>query len=163
MVSESQIISQILHHTRRLTRWYLSLIPDDAFLKRIEVEGQQINSPYWIAAHLIWAEATIAGEIGGPTLGAKWRKFRIGSKEVDAQADWPSLEILKSEFMAVHKAVGTFLSTLPDQHLDLIYPDKAFHKIFKTNREALYHLIRHEAYHAGQLGLLCKVCGIKTI
>ncbi len=103
-------------------------------------------------------------EMGGPTLPPDWPKdFRLGSQMTDRQEYWPAVDELKALFGSIHKSAGAYIKGLSDVHLDQDYPNAALHSIFKTNRDALYHIIRHESYHSGQIGLNCKMHGIKTI
>jgi len=164
MNPEAQVISAILHNARRLSKWYLSFLPDEKMYHRFEVNGQKLNSPYWIMAHMAQTEGSIIMEMGGPSLPSNWPKdFRLGSQVTDRQQDWPSVDELKMHFSSIHKAAGGYIKGLSTEHLDQDYPNVAFHVVFKTNREALYHIIRHESYHAGHVGLNCKMHGIKTI
>ena len=164
MKSELQIISDITHNTRRLTNWYFRFLKEDQFFHRWQLGEKKINSPYWIMAHLASTQGSIINMMGGPAMPEDWpRDFTLGSQTTDWQEHWPDLEFVRQTFSAVHKAASKYILALGTEQLDLDFPNANYHRIFRTNRDALYHIIRHEGYHCGQIGLICKMHNIDTI
>ncbi|MFH1320427.1 MAG: hypothetical protein ABII90_07230 [Bacteroidota bacterium] len=61
----------------------------------------------------------------------------------------------------VHKEALKFIRSLNNKQLDEAFQIDFLG--FENKRIVLYHAIRLEAAHAGHLGWICKLNGIKTI
>jgi hypothetical protein len=160
MLNETQVIADIFHNTRGLTRWYLKKMSAQQRMLRPVLEGKVFNSAYWIQAHLAWAESyLIIHSTGGEVPAIPWlSQFSIGANPEAVQDD-PDLETLDRDFGAIHERALAHLRQVDPESLGA--PSGI--AMFPTRRIALYHAIRHEATHTGHLGWLCKMHGIATI
>ncbi len=73
------------------------------------------------------------------------------------------METILADMKSVHDAVNKFIPTLSEEQLE---EKNVLGMKFGPNeskRYMLIHAIRHEGTHAGQLGWLCKIHGIKTM
>lgn len=159
--TEQEAVVEILDKSRKLTRFYLSKLADVDPLHQIPVGDHKLNCITWICAHLTWAEhQLVVLALGGEPLPIPWlAQFEFGTTS-EPQDSWPSLDEIRSDFDRVHSAA---LDTIRAQHdlgelsqIELFGPTA-------TKRDLVYHSIRHEGTHAGHLGWLCKLNGIKTI
>lgn len=149
---------------RQLTKFYLSKLKGQDVHQRIEAGGQQLNSIYWFVGHLIWAEHNllVIGTGGKPIEGfEKWNVFKIGEKHKESYSF--TYEELWNDFKMVHEYSLKRLSEISD--LDLSKPNTINLRFIEKNDIAtlIMHAVRHEASHAGQLGILCKLLGIPTV
>jgi hypothetical protein len=54
--TEGIILAETHDLARGITKWYLSHLKGVDMKHQFELNGIKLNSPLWIAAHLIWAE-----------------------------------------------------------------------------------------------------------
>jgi len=160
MLNETQVIADIFHNARGLTRWYLKKMSAEQRMLRPVLEGKTFNSAYWVQAHLAWAEAyLLIFSTGGEVPPIPWlSQFSIGSNP-DAVQDGPDLETLDRDFAAIHEQAMAHVRQVDPESLG----ESSGIQMFPTRRIALYHAIRHEATHTGHLGWLCQMHGIGTI
>lgn len=161
---ESHILAEVLESTRELTKQYLGWLKGVDFEKRYPVKSATLNSTLWIAAHLVCAEHPLLVEaLGGKPLKIPWLKaFLLGSKPLSPGKGPKYMEVLKG-MEAVHRAALKVVRSLKDEDLDRsnIFGFKFRGK--NNRRNVIHHAIGHEAFHAGQLGWICKLNGIKTV
>lgn len=162
--SEIQVLVEVLESARLLTRFYISKLKDVDMKKAFAVDGNDINSPYWIVGHLVWSEQFLLIQaLGGPDLHIPWLKhFGFGTKLQDSQNLPPIKEILDT-WKQVHAKALEFLNTLSDDELDKPNPLGLNFAGDDSKRMMIHHFIRHEAIHSGHLGLICKMHGIKMV
>lgn len=78
-----------------------------------------------------------------------WRTNEILSKK-----GWP---VLKEDFYKAHRRLIAYVETCTDDFLDQKYHVSEF-----TNKDVLFGLIHHDAYHLGQIGLTIKLLKSKA-
>lgn len=162
-MKQTKVIADILDNTRRLTRWYFSFLDGDLLFRRFELNGTMVNSAYWIAGHLIWTQNFVLTGILGKQEAPAWLDdFKLGSPPADPN-EGPDFDVLWDVFNHLHRKTIQFIRDFDERILDNDFPDSTAHFIFQSNRMAFYHLVRHEGYHCGQLGIICKLGGVETI
>ena len=162
--NEAGILSHVMDKTRQMTNIYLKLLENTDLHKVYESEGVKLNTTFWILAHLSVTENfLLLRSTGGENVKIPWaRQFGLGSVPT-AKKDCPPLEEVKSVFEDIHRKSIQHVATLPDTFLD--EPNTTGFEFAgeKTVRAIIVHAIRHEGTHAGHLGWLCKLNGIKTM
>jgi hypothetical protein len=159
---EAIALADMLDMARQLTRWYLSLLKNTDMKHRFELNGIQLNSPLWIAAHLVWAEnMLVLHSTGGNPVSISWLdRFQLGA-EYD-ESSLPNVKDVLDSMKAVHHCSIQHIRSLSDNQLD--EPNHSGISFgANTKRNILQHAIRHESIHAGHLGWICKLHGIKTV
>jgi hypothetical protein len=164
MVTESHILAELVDKTRFQTNAYIDKLKDTDLHRVFMAEGQPLNSAFWIIAHLaVTQNGLILRCTGGDAMRISWAKqFNIGS-QVAAAADSPPFPEVMEVMNEVHRRSLDHIRTLGPTQLDS--PNPAGYEIMgeTTNRGMIIHSIRHEASHAGHLGWICKLHGIKTM
>ena len=161
---EVEVLAEVLESTRILTKWYLSKLKDVDMHRSFNVEGVELNSPYWLLGHLIWAENTLLLKaLGGEEVSIPWiEKFGFGTK-LSNEDSLPELDEMFSQWKVVHTKAVEHLKSIEDEKLD---EENIIGFSFgpeSSKRTMVHHVIRHEAIHSGQLGWICKLHGIKTV
>jgi len=128
------------------------------------MNGIQLNSAYWIMAHLTISENwLLLNGTGGEMERFSWAKlFNMGATPSEP-ADCPPFEEIKDTSKRIHEKAMNWLSALPDERL--LGPSKIGFSVGPdgTIQETIMHAARHEAGHAGQLGWICAMHGVKTV
>lgn len=163
--TSGKVLARMLDEQRNLTRFYLSKLKGEDMYRTFEVNGYTTNSPYWILAHLCWAENSVGlKSLGHAGVDIPWlNDFRIGSSKDSKPAKQPSLEEVLAAFKHIHATTMEYLSGLSEAELD---EDNATGIAFGENRSKRFmamHTIRHEGTHCGQLSLIAQMYGKKTV
>lgn len=88
--NEADSICEMLDYTRKLTKWYISKVPSELLTKSLTIEGHEMNSAYWLIAHLTWAQYSISRSIGASHDRQDWiAEFKISSPHTGHQDHWP--------------------------------------------------------------------------
>jgi glucose-6-phosphate isomerase len=164
-MAKIETILEMIKSARGLTLYYLSLLKDVDKEKVFVCEGKELNSVHWIVCHLCWTDNFLL--------------LKSSSTKIDLAKDWfeeygfgsdPKAIITKPNYDEALELLNTnraqcrdYLSTLSDEELEsdnLLDMNMGGSKALKN---ILYHSIRHEGTHAGHLGWLCKLHGIKTV
>ena len=87
--------------------------------------------------------------------------FQRGSSPDPDSSKYPSPEAIRHVFDEVHRHAIEELQRLPDELLD--EPTEPAHPRFKTKFGAIQFCPLHEMLHAGQIGLLRRLLGMKPI
>lgn len=158
------LLADTLQKTRDLTRWYISLLKEADPFTRFQCGDLQLNSIAWLVAHLTWAEDFLVLQAtGGKRAGEPWLdKHGLGS---DGELYLPEndMKLLLGSMKTVHEAAIQHITQLDDA---LLLQPNSLNVAFgggNSYKMSLQHAIRHEATHIGQLALICKIHGIKTI
>lgn len=161
---EINALANTLDYTRSITLQYYDRLKEQDPHVIFESNEKKLNSILWIMAHLAVTENfLILRSTGGEMVRFSWAKlFGIGSTIPDTKDCPPMEEILKT-MQLVHQNSITHLRQLNDNDLQ-----KATTTGFKFGgedsfRRVITHSISHEGTHAGHLGWLCKLYGIKTM
>lgn len=162
--SEVEILTDVVDNTRQLTRWYLSKLKGVDVYKTFTCEGVELNPVIWLVGHLAFTENwLLVKSTGGEGLRIPgYKLFTLGS-ELAKKEDYPPYEEVWAAFKAVHEHALAHLATLTDSDLDK--PNTTGFQFAGENsiRSVIKHAARHEGSHAGHLGWLCKLHGVKTV
>lgn len=163
--TSGKVLAQTMDNARNLTRFYTGKLKGEDMHRQFEVNGYTTNSPFWILAHLCWAEHMLIIEcLGLPKLDIPWlNQFRIRSAKDYDKANGPSLEEVLAAMKQIHAAAMEGLSNMTDEELD---KDNELGVSFgeeTSKRFMAMHAIRHEGTHLGQLSLLAKMYGKETV
>ncbi len=118
------------------------------------------NCANWVLGHIVHTRSTIAALTGGePFTGDDHEKLygRGSPALVDADKAMQTTELLQ-HYSRSTEQLQAFLARATDEDLAQALPEP--HEILgSTVGEALTAFAFHEAYHAGQLGILRRVMG----
>jgi len=162
--AECVILADTFESVRALSKSFISRIDAKDVHEKITVNGKELNSPYWIVAHLAWAEGfLLMSALGGKFDKYEWLdEYGFGTKPEEATTKPPYEEVLQI-LDEVHNAAMKYLRGLPDSFLDdnnkmgMRFSGKA------DNRIVIHHAIRHEPMHIGQLTWFMKSKGLPTV
>ncbi len=123
----------------------------------------------WQVGHLAYAEYHLLMERrrgqrpeDEELIPARFRSlFQRCSLPDPDSSKYPSPEAIRHLFDEVHRHAIEELRSLPDEHLD--EPTEPAHPRFKTKFGAIQFCPLHEMLHAGQIGLLRRLLGMKPI
>ncbi|NCQ34022.1 DinB family protein [bacterium] len=120
------------------------------------------NHMNWVLGHLIKSYDSAVSLLGGESLWTKdaGEAYARGSSGTTA-ADGPSWERLLDDFEAVEKRFQASLSGIDESGLQDKAPYSPFDDPQETLGSLLGFLLLHQAYHAGQIGLLRRVAGLE--
>jgi DinB superfamily len=157
----ADIIAEMLDSARKFNLFFLSKIDPAQFHHRPVIDGRLGNSAYWIACHLVWAEASgLIGKTGGTMPDLPWIEGFMKGGDGNF-ADGPAIDVLLKAMADVHAQALAHVRSLSDE--DLAQP--AFIELMNwntTRQKALYHFIRHESFHGGQIALIARSLGADT-
>jgi hypothetical protein len=140
--------------------------PEDWF--RLPAGG--VTHIAWQVGHLAFGEYALALK---RTRGARAddeelmpetfvRLFGKGSEPSDDASKYPNIDAVRAVLDRVHEQTLAEIATFSEDELDDAAPPPA-HPAFTTKLEALLYCARHEALHAGQIGLLRRLLGYKSL
>ena len=161
---ESRLLAETFEKARGLSKFYISQLKNVDPHHHFELNGASLNSVAWIIAHITWSENFLMLEsIGGSPADIPWLgHYEFGSDGTMHEPDLDVKELLADQKI-VHTKAMDYVSNMNDAKLEtenkygLSFGDE------KSVKAIIQHAIRHEASHAGQLGILCKLYGIKTV
>jgi hypothetical protein len=164
MNTEATALANIVDMTRDLVTFYTKNINEADWHTDFEFEGKIFNSIAWQIAHLAWAQNhLVLVASGGTSITKPWYdKVKIGSPKISSR-ELPSVEEIKSTFHDVHDKSIEHLKTLSTVQLDETNKLNLKFRNGDSTRISIYHHIRHEGTHVGQLSWLAKMHGSKTI
>lgn len=162
--TEAQILAEAFEFSRGLTRFYFSKLDGIDLDKRIEVNGVKFNSPYWIAAHLVWSEHFLLIEgMGAPSMHIPWiDQFSIGS-DPDKITDKPKYSEIMEKLDEVHEMAMEKVLAMTDEELDEPNSINANFGGLNNKRNVIKHAIRHEPMHTGQISWILKLNGVEMM
>ena len=162
MPTEAQILSHVMDRTREWTRYYLSGLKGQDPHRRFVCEGKELNTMFWLVAHLALTEnGLLLAATGGPFEKFWWAKhFTLNAPGLPPE-ECPPYEEVWEAFKTIHPKAIAHIATLSDEQLNAPNPTKL--AIGTTIRDVITHAIRHEGGHSGQLAWLCKLYGVKMI
>ncbi|MBS1493441.1 MAG: DinB family protein [Bacteroidetes bacterium] len=149
---------------RALSKSFISKIEEKDIHENIVVNGKELNSPYWIVAHLIWAESFLLGNaIGNPMNKYEWLNeygFGMNPKKIKSKPEYSEVLRVLDE---THEEAMKYLRSLPDSFLDEANKMGINFSGKTDNRVVIHHAIRHEPMHIGQLTWFMKSKGMQTV
>jgi hypothetical protein len=163
MTTQAQTLTETFEFARKLSLSYFEKLKEKDIYREFEVDGKKLNSVYWLMGHLAVTENyLLLKSTGGEIVRFAWaRPFGLGGAMPAEAERVPMNEIMKT-LNEVHEKAIKHIAHLTDEQLaepvkgDLKFGDGSIKAI-------MMHAIRHEASHAGHLGWLCKLHGIKNI
>lgn len=160
----SILLAEMMDLSRRLSLSYMDKLKDKDLYREFEIEGVKLNSAFWIYAHLAVTENyLLLRSTGGEPLKITWaRQFGLGGS-LPAREACPTLEEVKETVNQVHEKSLLHISTLSNEQLLLPNTTGVDFGSGTSMQAIIQHAIRHEGTHAGHLGWLCKLHGIKNI
>lgn len=164
MKTESEILAENLDFSRKLTKFYLSHLKGKDPYKVFKSEnGVVFNSAHWVIAHLTVTENwLVLFSTHGQAERVPWGKlFGMGAPPPSKEVSPPFEEVLQL-FKTVHQKSLEHIISLTEEDLDKPTKTGATFGGEDTCRSIIKHAIRHEGYHAGHLGWLCKLHGVPT-
>ncbi len=164
MTSEANILADTYEMAYGLVRYYNSNLKTVDPFKQWEVNGVKLNSVAWLNCHLCWSENFLLLQCtSGKTANIPWLEhYSIGSDGNlhDVKTD---MKTILDDRKVVHEAAMNHIRTLTNEDLLKENPMGFEFAGSKTIKTFIQHAIRHEGTHAGHLGWLCKINGIKTV
>ena len=163
--TSGKVLARTLDEARNITRFYFSKMKGEDMFKSFEINGYHTNSPYWVMAHLCWAEHMLLIEcMGLPSMDIPWLKdFRLGSVKGELPENKPSLKEVLSTLKTIHGSALEKLESMTDEELDQENEKGIAFGENTSKRFIAMHTIRHEGTHAGQLSLIVQMYGRKTV
>lgn len=163
--SAAQTLANTMNEARNLTRFYAGKLKGEDMHRQFEINGYTTNSPFWILAHLCWAEHMLLIEcMGHERIHIPWiSKFKFGSSKDADTTDFPSLKEVFSTMKEIHSVAMEKLSEMTDEQLDEENAKGIAFGENKSKRFIAMHAIRHEGTHCGQLSLIVQMYGKNTV
>lgn len=165
-MTNSELLAIAVDDARKYSLFYgKKLINANADLGKVfESEGVKLNSALFIFGHLAVTENFLCLSCtGGEIVRFPWAKtFALGAPMPDVK-DCPPIDEILKVMEEVHQKSLQHIRSLTDE--DLLKPNtKGFpFGSDQSIRSCIIHAVRHESSHAGHLGWLCKLHGIKTL
>jgi hypothetical protein len=164
MVTTGKVLAETFAASRQMTRYYLSKLKESDPTIRHNHDGIQLNSAYWIIAHLIWAEDMLMLRcMGHKGCGVAW----LDQFEIASDPSQVSIQLSFKELLDLQKEVhGITLLHLAQMTEDEFAEENSLGIDFggeKSKKFMALHGIRHEGVHTGHLGIIAKLAGVKTI
>jgi len=161
--AECLALANAFESVRALSKSFIGMVDEKDVYENLVINNKELNSPYWIAAHLAWAESfLLITALGGEYNKHEWLdEYGFGSNPSEVKTK-PSYEEVLKTLDEVHDAAMKHLRSLTDDFLDgenkmgMRFSGKA------DNRIIVHHAIRHEPMHIGQLTWFMKSKGMKT-
>jgi DinB superfamily len=162
MKTEAQVLATVMDSTRQYTLSYFDRLKDQDLHRRFVCEGMELNSAFWLIAHLATTEnGLLLRATGGEVIKFSWAKnFTLGGAGLPP-AECPPFSEVFDMFNAVHAKAIEHVASLDDEALGR--PNITGLPFGDQVRHVVLHAIRHEGSHIGHLGWLCKLYGIKTM
>ncbi len=165
-MSRLDLIIEQIRTARLHTESLLDAITSDDWFRQ---PTQGVTHVAWQVGHLAYAEHAIVMERrrgvrseDEELIPARFRSlFQRGSSPDPDPSNYPNPEAIRHVFDKVHRYAIEELRSLPDEGLD--EPTEPVHPRFKTKFEAMQFCPLHEMLHAGQIGLLRRLLGMKPI
>jgi len=164
-MTTAEILAESMDETRNLTRFYLSKLKGEDMHRTFTIGSYTTNSPYWILAHLTWAEhQLLVKSLGHKPMDIKWLDlFAIGTTLAPGTEDLPSIDQVIMLSKVVHEYALERLRSMTDAELE---EENILNINFggKTTKKFIaMHTIRHEGTHCGQLSLIAQFYGKRTV
>lgn len=159
MPTEAEFLATMMDSARQYTLRYFDGLKDQDLHREFTVDGRTLNTAYWLIAHLTVSEnGLLLISTGGEVIKYSWAKYYTrGGQGLPAHERPPFTEVWEA-FNTVHTKAIAHLQTLDEAELDRPNPTRL--PVGPQVRHVVRQAIRHESYHTGQLGWLCKLYGI---
>lgn len=160
MNTEANTLAALMEQSHQAVLQRIEHLADQDLHKRFSADGKELNSAFWILAHLTGSQnwLVLRGS-GGPFRKYPWAKhFGMGSSGMGSEVP-PTLEEVLQTYEAVHADSMAHVAQLVEEQLSA--PHQALMVLASGNdvRTVIRHHILHESGHCGQLDVLCKLYG----
>jgi hypothetical protein len=164
LVREADILADCYEDVRSLLKFYLMRAEVVDPHKVYSLEGKELNTLYWLMAHLTWSEHFLLVEaMGGEPLDIPWlEKFEMGSAPPTGNG-LPGVEEVREAMDRVHERAMATLRGLSSEELGAPNAAGITFRGGDAKRVVVRHAIRHEPCHIGQIGWLIKLAGGETV
>lgn len=160
MNNEAKTLAALMDRSHKAVLSALGNLQGQDLHRRFSVDGKELNSVFWILAHLTGSQNwLILRGSGGPFRKYSWAKhFGMGSTGI-VPVDSPTLDEVLTMYETIHAESMAHVSSLTDEQLAL--PHQAMMNLAAGDdvRTVIGHHILHESGHCGQLDWLCKLYG----
>ena len=163
-MTEQETLARMLDVSWDYGRYYFRQLKGQDLHRRFELNGMALNTAYWLYAHMTSSENwLVLRGAGGELVKLPWAKlFNVGATPPKPE-DLPPIEEILAASKEVHAKVVAHVLGMSDADLELPHNAMVNIPAITTRRDIILHCIRHGSGHAGQLGILCKLYGLKTI
>lgn len=161
-MTNRMLLAEQLDRTRD---WTLMLVEDITGDEWFFQPQPGLHHALWLCGHLASAQDTLVFTrcLDKPRLDPGFKAhFGIGGPIKSAtEYDWPGPKRVREVMVDMQTATLAAVRAMDDSLLDepACGKDGARHPHYDNKRQAVSHLIRHEAFHAGQLALLRRLMG----
>ncbi len=164
MTTEAVLLADTYEMTYGLVRYYNSNLKDADPYKQWEVNDKKLNSIAWINAHLCWSEDfLLLKATGGKSPDINWADHYCFGSDGSLHEESLDIKIVLQHRKTIHEAAMAHIRSLSQEDLEKENPMGIQFGPDKSVRSIIKHAIRHEGTHAGHLGWLCKINGVKTV
>lgn len=141
-----------LHH--RLYKNVLDGFTDEETNRRLHGDTK-INHVKYLAGHILNSQYGIAQLAHASSVEPKWNDLFAGAGQSEAKDnfDYPSIDIIKTEWDAIHDPIRNKLETLTSDFLSKT-PPLPMDEFAESRGELWAFLNHHIGYHIGQIGIL---------
>ncbi len=164
MNNEANTLATLMDRSHRAVLHTIERLAGQDLHHRFSVDGRELNSAFWIIAHLTGSQNwLVLRGAGGPFRKYSWAKhFGMGSSG-STPVDNPTLEEVVATYETVHADSMVHVRSLTDEQLSA--PHQALMTLPTGNevRSVIGHHILHESGHCGQLNWLCGLYGLPTL
>lgn len=165
-MTNSELLAIAVDDARKYVFYYGNKLLDAKvdLHKTFEAEGKTLNSAAFIFGHLAVTQNFLCLSCtGGEIVRFSWAKLFALGAPVPTAVECPPMEEIFATMNAVHTKALAHIRSLSDEDLESPNPKGWKMASDESNRSVILHSVRHESSHAGHLGWLCKLHGIKTI
>lgn len=163
MKTQAETLAETMHDVRRLTIFYFKQMEGKDLKHRFKIGEEYLNSAYWLMGHIAATQNfLLLHSMGQDRVPIPWaRQFGMGS-DGEIPSEGPEMEEILGTQKLVHNRSLDYIRSMDDESLAI--PNSSGFSLASDNSRAalIRHAIRHEGFHAGQLGWLCKLHGVKT-
>lgn len=155
----------LANQIERTREWTLKLLADFSGEEWAFQPAPGLQHALWLSGHLACAQDLLLFQrcLERSELDSGFAShFKIGGPIPAAEAhDWPAPQRVREMMDHMQAVTVKTVRQLSERTLDepAYGKDGARHPHYDTKREAIAHLARHEAFHAGQLAMLRRLLG----
>lgn len=153
---------EVLRHQARVTQRVVRLNVDSISHEESLIQPQPAgNCLNWVVGHLVYAYQLVFPLLGQePVIGeARLKPYARHAAPLTNSAEALPLEDLLAAFDKASERVDAGLANLAPKKLDDLAPFSPTDNPKETVRSLLASISFHQAYHAGQTGLLRRIAG----
>jgi len=161
-VSETLKEVEVLRHQAQITRKVLDLNLDGVTHEESLIQptpgGNCLN---WVVGHLLWTYHQMLPLVGQkPVLEeAALKRYARGTPALESPAEALDLKKLITAWHETNDRIDAGFANLTADALDKPAPSSPSNNPNETVRSLLSTVLFHQAYHAGQTGILRRIAG----